>query len=160
MQILTLVTVGLFWIAMVGVCGYAVVCGGRPERLGAAINMVAWLATVAMRLTSASAWLPAALSVLVIDVAVTIGFFWLATTSTRFWPIWAFGFALSNLLVSVAGALLPHVVLFAYHTGLGISAYLALCALALGTYGLPRNADPVLRNGTRPQWQETRPRAT
>lgn len=149
MHATTLITVGSFWTAMIGVCGYAAAFGGRPERVGAAISMVAWLMTMTMRLAFASAWLPAALSILVIDIAVAIGFFWLATTSTRFWPIWAFGFALSDLLLSVAGALLPQTKLFVYHTGLGIYAYLALGALALGTYRLPRDADPVLRNGTR-----------
>lgn len=155
MQPATLITVVAFWTAMLGVCGYACAYGGRPERFGAALSMGAWILTMVMRLTFASAWLPADLSILAIDIAVAVGFFWLAVTSTRFWPIWAFGFALSNLLMSVAGALLPHIELFAYHTGLGVYAYLALGALALGTYRLPRDAGPVLRNGARVQCQET-----
>ncbi len=149
MAITTLITVITFWTAMIAACGYALARGGRPERLGAAINIAGWLMTMAVRLAFASAWLPAAVSILAIDVAVAAGFFWLSTTSTRFWPIWAFGFALSDLLMSIAGALLPHVKLFVYHTGLGIYAYLALGALALGTYRLPRDADKVLRHGSR-----------
>lgn len=155
MQITTAITVFSFWAAMLGICGYAFACGGRPERLGAAISLAAWLLTMMMRVAFASAWLPAALSILAIDIAVAVGFFWLAVTTTRFWPIWACGFAFSNLLMSVAGALLPRIELFAYHTGLGAYAYLALGALALGTYRLPRDADPVVRHGARVQWQET-----
>lgn len=158
MQLTTFISVGSFWFAMIGVCGYASICGGRPERIGATISMVSWILTMAMRLMFVSAWFPAALSVLAIDIAVTAGFFWLAVTTTRFWPIWAFGFALSDILTSVAGALLPRTVLFVYHTGLGIYAYLALGALALGTYRLPRDADPVLRSGARGHVRSRRPK--
>lgn len=153
MRYTALITVIAFWTAIIGVCGYAIVRGGQPERFGAVINLLAWFVTMMTRLVFASAWLPAAMSVLSVDIAVAASFFWLAITTTRFWPIWAFGFALSNILVSVAGALLPQIELFAYHTGLGIYACLALGALALGTYRLPREADPVLRNGSRVQWQ-------
>ncbi len=145
----------LSWTVLAVTCGYAVLRGGRPERFGVLINVVGSVVSLVVRLFFASAWLPAALSILAIDIAVAVGFFWLATTTTRFWPIWAFGFALSNLLMSVAGALLPRTELFVYHTGLGIYAYLALGALALGTYRLPRNAGPALRNGSRVQCQET-----
>lgn len=142
----------LFWAVFLGVNGYAAWRGGRPERIGAAINVAGCIATAAVRLLHASAWLPAALSVLSIDIAVAAGFFWLAVRTVRFWPVWAFGFTLANLLVSIAAALLPAVAPFVYHTGLGLYAYLAFAALALGTMQLPRDATPALRNGFRTQW--------
>lgn len=144
----------LFWIALAGTCGYALVRGGRPERIGATINVVACLATMAARLLFASAWLPAALSVLLIDLGVVAGFFWLSIRTIRFWPIWACGFAFANILMSLMGAALPTVALFAYHTGLSIYAYLALGALWLGTFRLPPDADPAAKNGFRRQWTE------
>lgn len=49
----------------------------------------------------------------------------------------------------LAGALLPNVVIVIYQTGLAIYAYLALGALALGTYRMPRDADPIAKNGFR-----------
>jgi len=138
------------------ICVYAIARGGRPERAGAAINLVAVGATWALRTIDAAHLAPADLLILSIDAIVAGSFFWLGISTIRFWPIWAAGFAGADLFMSVFGALMPHVPLFAYHTGLGIYAYLALGALALGTLRLPRDAQPYLRNGSRRLWVEHR----
>ena len=131
----------------------AFVRGGRPERLGGLINLAGLVASTAFRLIAPSmSWAPGAASILAIDLCVAGGFFWLGATTVRFWPIWAAGFALANLFMSVCGALLPRVSLFAYHTGLGIYAYLALGALALGTLRLVPDAEPHIRHGSRRSW--------
>jgi hypothetical protein len=142
----------LFDATLALVCGYALINGGRPERLGAVINLVASLVTTALRLFDASYFAPLASVIIVIDLAVAASFYRLAVTTTRFWPIWAAGFALADLFMSGAGALMPQVPLFAFHTGLGIYAYLALGALALGTFRLARDAEPHVRNGSRRLW--------
>lgn len=143
----------LFNAVMVAVLLFAFVRGGRPERLGVLINLCGFGATVAARLLLARmAWAPGGITILAIDLGVTAAFFWLGITTIRFWPIWAAGFALAGLFMSLCGALLPNMPLFALHTGLGIYAYLALGALAVGTFGLPRNAPPHLKNGSRRQW--------
>lgn len=144
----------LFDGVLLVVCGYAFIRGGRPERAGAAINLLAAGISDFLRLQNAIHLAPADIMILVIDSAVAASFFWLGVTTIRFWPIWAAGFALSDLFMSVLGGLLPQVPLFAYHTQLGIYAYLALGALALGTYRLPRNALPHLWNGSRRSWQQ------
>lgn len=142
-----------FNVVMVAVLLFASLRGGRPERLGVLINIVGFGATTAFRLAvPAVTWAPGAVIVLGIDACVAVGFFWLGITTIRFWPIWAAGFALADLFMSVCGALLPHFSLFAYHTGLGIYAYLALGALALGTFRLPADAERYLRNGSRRSW--------
>lgn len=138
-----------FWAALIGTCVYAFLRGGRPERIGAAVNVLGCLATLVVRLALASAWLPAAATVLLIDLAVAACFFWLAIRTIRFWPIWACGFAVANILMSIMAAVVPHVALFAYHTGLGIYGYLALGALALGTFGLRDSVEPAVRDGFR-----------
>ena len=134
---------------LVVICLYAAVRGGRPERIGAGINMAASGLTTALRLANPYFYAPAELLVLSIDASVIAGFFWLATSTTRFWPIWAFGFALANFFVSIAGGLIPQTPLFAYHTGLGLYAYLALAALAIGTFHLPERASVSCRDGRR-----------
>jgi hypothetical protein len=141
-----------FNVAMAATLIFALVCGGRPERIGALINLGGFVLTVLVRLLVPAAWTPAEVAVLLIDVAVAAGFYWLALTTIRFWPIWAAGFAFADLFMSIAGALLPHTPLFAYQSGLVIYAYLALGALALGTLGLPRDAEPHIRNGSRRAW--------
>ncbi|WP_010165195.1 hypothetical protein [Sphingomonas sp. PAMC 26617] len=143
----------IFNVVMVGVLLFAALRGGRPERLGALINMAGFATTTAIRLIAArQGWAPGEVSILVIDAGVAAGFYWLGVTTTRFWPIWAAGFAVADLFMSIFGALLPRVPLFAYHTGLGIYAYLALGALALGTFRLPAKAEPYIRNGSRRLW--------
>ncbi|RYF09633.1 MAG: hypothetical protein EOO77_23360, partial [Oxalobacteraceae bacterium] len=109
-------------------------------------------ATWAFRTFDAAHLAPADVAILSIDVVVAGNFFWLGISTIRFWPIWAAVFAVADLFMSIFGALLPRVPLFAYHTGLGIYAYLALGALALGTFRLPKNAEPYIRNGSRRLW--------
>lgn len=143
----------VFNIVMVAVSVFALLRGGRPERLGVLINLGGFAATTVVRLLLPSlAWTPGEVATLTIDLAVAGSFYWLGITTIRFWPIWAAGFAVANLFMSFCGALLPRIPLFAYHTGLGIYAYLALGALALGTLRLPRDAGPYLRNGSRRSW--------
>jgi hypothetical protein len=142
----------LFNATLLLVGAYAFRRGGRPERIGAVVNLLAASITTALRLLNAQYFEPAELLVLSIDMVVAGSFFWLAATTIRFWPVWAAGFAVADLFMSVCGELLPHVQLFAYHTGLGIYAYLALGALALGTFRLGRHAEPHVRNGSRRLW--------
>ncbi|WP_174837087.1 hypothetical protein [Sphingomonas sp. CL5.1] len=136
-------------MVLFGVCGWALLRGGRPERIGAVINLLASCVTTALRLIDAHFYAPAEVVVLAIDLGVAAGFFWLAIATIRFWPIWAFGFALANLFTNVVGPWIPRTPLFAYLTGLGIYAYLALGALLLGTLRLPRSAQAWLRRGMR-----------
>lgn len=144
----------LFNATLLLVCGYAIIRGGRPERIGGLINLLASLLTTGLRLVHVEYFAPAHVVILAIDIAVMGGFYWLGITTIRFWPIWAGGFALANLFMSLLGGLLPRVPLFVYHTQLGIYAYLALGALAVGTFRLPRNAEPHLRTGSRQSWKQ------
>lgn len=132
------------------VCSYALIRGGPPERWGAIINLAGTILSSAARLSGIASWAPGEWIILVIDGLVTLGFYRLATTTTRFWPIWALGFGFADLYVSVVGKYLPGAVALAYKTGLGIYGYLALFALALGTFRLPADADAHLRSGARP----------
>jgi hypothetical protein len=134
--------------ALVTTCIYAVVRGDRPEKIGASINIVASGLTTVLRLANPHFYAPAELMVLSIDAMVVAGFYWLAISTTRFWPIWAFGFAVANIFVSIAGGLNPKTPLFAYHTGLGLYAYLALASLVIGTFHLPKRGS-AFRDGRR-----------
>lgn len=135
---------------LIAVCTFAFLRGGRPEQVGAAVNLGASSATFALRFFQIVRGAPAELVVLAIDISVLACFFWLAIRTVRFWPVWAFGFALADVVVSLAGDLLPKAPLFAYQTTLGIYAYLALGALAIGTYQLPRYAVGDQGHGFRP----------
>lgn len=134
---------------LLGTCLFAAVRGGRPERIGALINLLGSAVSSAVRITGIGSWAPAEIAIMMIDLGVAAAFFWLAVTTTRFWPIWAFGFALADIFTSWAGGLLPGILPSAYATGLGLYAYLALAALTAGTWALPRHASPSQWRGGR-----------
>lgn len=143
----------LFDAFLLATCGYAFIRGGRPERLGALVNITAAGLTIGLRYLGIASGAPAEITVLLVDITVVGAFYWLAIKTTRFWPIWAFGFALANIFTSVAGRLMPAAPLFAYHTGMGIFAYLALAALASGAARLPKSASAELKRGARSRWK-------
>ena len=146
-----------FNVMLIFTCVYAFIRGGRPERIGATANLLGSMLTAGVRLATPRAWAPMHAVVFAIDIGVTATFFWLAVRTSRFWPIWAFGFGLADILMAMGGGLLARVPLFAYQTGLGIYAYLALGALLLGTWRLPSNASPMERRGIRHDATEGRP---
>lgn len=151
---MTFILAWMYAVTLASTCVYALFRGGRPERTGALICAAASVATAVVRWWLPSEWLPAAGAVLGIDLATGAAFFWLAISTIRFWPIWAFGFALSNVVASIAGVLLPKLQLFAFHSGLGAYAYLIMGAIILGVYRLPTSADFIIRNGSRRLWRQ------
>ena len=142
----------IFNLFLITTCVISLFWGGGPEKIGAALNVVASVATTALRLLDARYFAPISVAIFSIDLIVLAGFFWLAVRTTRFWPLWAFGFALADVVLSLAGALFPAVPLFAFHTGLGLYAYLALIAMTSGTISSRRSqhAEPVWRSRTIP----------
>jgi hypothetical protein len=140
-------------------CACAFIRGGRPEWIGAIANLLGSILTAGVHMATPKAWAPMHAVIFAIDVGVTATFFWLAVRTSRFWPIWAFGFGLADILMALGGGLLARVPLFAYQTGLGIYAYLALGALLLGTWRLPSNASLSERRGVRHDAEETGPKS-
>lgn len=134
------------------VCVIALARGGRPERLGALICFTGSVLSSAARLTGVANWAPSHWLILSIDAAVALGFFWLAVTTIRFWPIWASAFALDDIFVSIAGTVFPRSTLLAYQSGLGVYAYLALFVIALASLRMPRDASAAVRHGGRAQY--------
>ena len=139
----------VFDVSLLAVCAHAALRGKGPERLGAAINLGAVMATNIARLMGLATWLPTDALLWVIDLSVLASFFWLGVASTRFWPIWCFGFALADICLHLARMTMPDQRLFVYATGEGIWAYLALAALAIGTYRASRDTTPAATNGWR-----------
>jgi hypothetical protein len=134
-------------IMLGAVCLLILVRGGRPERIGAMVNLTASILSSVARLTGIASWAPGEFIILSIDVAVVFCFYRLAINTTRFWPIWAFGFALADIFVSFAGTLFPRTTLLPYQTGLGIYAYMALISLAIGGARIPEGGDGSRQSG-------------
>ncbi len=129
----------LFYTAcLVASCGYALVCGGRPERLGAAINIGGSVISLLVGMLTPAIWQSAMAGLSAIDLAVALGFLALAIATTRYWPIWAFGFSIAGVAAHLARAIQPAVPAMAYFRSEAVWAYPSLAALAIGTWSTHR----------------------
>ena len=123
----------LYYLLLIGVALHALLRGGAPERVGAALNIGASLLTFAVIPPLHVRWRSVDLPTFAIDAAVAAGFFAIAQRSDRFWPVWCLGFATANLFVHFARLAVQDEVPLAYADGSVAWAYLALVALAIGT---------------------------
>ncbi len=127
----------LYWVSLCAVCIYAFVFGGRTERLGALLMIVATAATMALmifrvplRATQAETL---ATAVFVVDLALLVGFVLLSIGTTKFWPLWAAGFHLASIFTHLADMIDPTLLPRAYILFQPFWAYPMFLALAVGT---------------------------
>lgn len=137
-------TLALPWwapiIAFGGICGAALWKGGRPERIAAAVMLLSWAATFALR---DRRWTEPQWGGLVTDTACFIFLAVLALRSNRYWPLWAAGFQLLAVITHGARLMDPSLGAWAYVTAGVIWSYLVLFALAWGTWGYWRAGRPA-----------------
>lgn len=123
----------LFSVLLVLACGYALMRGGAPERIAAAIL---FLGSVLSPLV-ASAWLTRFQHVehgmLMVDLIVFALFFILALTTRRFWPLWMTAMQGVNL-VSHLSILAPDVIPRVYGNAVTLSIYPMLLVLVVATW--------------------------
>lgn len=112
---------------------FALKFGSGPERIGAIANLAGSVVTGAVIYSGLEGWGARHLSTWIVDLSVTGCFFWLAIASLRFWPIWCFGFALSDVILHVTSLVLPSGIAPFYQSEQVIWAYTSLGALALAT---------------------------
>jgi hypothetical protein len=120
---LTLLVIGAF----------ALLRGSGPEKFGASVNIVGSCATTLLMAAGIQKWGAGYAATWLVDLSVIATFFWIAVASTRFWPIWCFGFALCDILLHPASILMPREIAFYYESAQGIWAYMSLGVLAVAT---------------------------
>jgi hypothetical protein len=128
----------IYTACLVGCCGYALACGGRPERWGAGINLAGSMVTLLVGLLTPAIWQSAMAGLSLIDLLVALGFLALAIGTTRYWPIWAFGFSTAGVTAHLARAIQHSVPAMAYFRSEAVWAYPSLAALAIGTWNARR----------------------
>ena len=69
-----------------------------------------------------------------VDLAVFVGFLWVALRSERFWPLWMAGLQLTAILGHVLKAIDVELFARAYAAALVFWAYPMLLVLAIGTW--------------------------
>lgn len=123
----------LFVLILVGVCAYAFVRGGPSERAGAAIIVIAALASQVASLLG-NHWSGPEYYVMAVDVLTFVAFVALAYRSRKFWPIWAAAAQLVGTLTHLAPLVVERAILFeAYTATQPFWAFPVLLALFLGT---------------------------
>ena len=145
-----------FYLLLLVCCGYALLRGGGPERIGASIYTVGTGLTVLARGEAAIRYGSLEVGPLIDDLAALIAFLVLALRARRFWPLWMTAFQAVSTAGHLAKLADPEMMRWAYAFLLGIWSYPMLLLLALGTFNHQRR---LKRNGTDPSWSSFSPRS-
>jgi hypothetical protein len=121
----------IWTILMFSVSIFAFRQGGRPERIVAVVNVLAWAATPMMYRAD---WWSAQWGMLGVDVLFFLGLAWLAVTTNRTWLLFAAAFQLLGVITHFAMVVDPGVRAGAYLRGLVIWSYMVLGSLGVGAW--------------------------
>lgn len=117
-------------IATVCVCGYALVAGGRTERLGGALFFIGY--AIANLIT---AMVPSFIKWghIAVDAISLIGFIGLCWKAPHPWPLWATGCVMASVAVNLIGLTNVQITMWVYMTVLILAGYGVLLSLLVGT---------------------------
>lgn len=139
----------VFLVILLACCGFALVCGGAPERIGAAIYAGGSFATLAVVSAPPIRFQGIEVGVFIVDGFVFLGFLALALRANRFWPLWVSALVGIGIAGHLAMLLRPQVIPWAYAAVLSIWSYPILAVMTAGTW---RHRRRRIRNGADPSW--------
>ena len=124
----------LFRLLLVAVILFALLRGGRDERIVALLCLAGVIGTELLLPPPDQRFAGMELGVMAVDLVLLAGFIAVALRSARFWPLWVAGLqltaAMGHLLKGIDTDLLPH----AYGAALTFWSYPILLILAVGTW--------------------------
>lgn len=123
-----------FRILLALVALYALLRGTRDERQVSLILVVGVIATHLVISPERHRFGGLETAVMLVDVAVFLGFVWVALKSERFWPLWIAGLQLTTLFGHALKALDSTLFSWAYGAALAIWSYPIVILLAVGTW--------------------------
>ena len=124
----------LFRILLVLVALYALLRGKRDERQVGVIFVVGVVATELVLPPARERFASVETHLMLVDIAVFLGFTWVALRSERFWPLWIAGLQLTAIFGHVLKAVEVDLFSRAYAAALVFWAYPMLLILAIGTW--------------------------
>lgn len=128
-------TVPFFWTAFLVCCLYALIRGGAPERIGAAIFIAAVILTgLAVSSMEGQAYRILEVGQLLVDGAMLVAFLVLALITTRFWPIWMSGLQAVQVAAHLAKLADPELIYWAYGVGQAFWSYPMMALLGAATW--------------------------
>ncbi|HZG08257.1 MAG TPA: hypothetical protein VEZ70_04660 [Allosphingosinicella sp.] len=128
---------------------YALLHGGKPERIGAAILGVGSIATFLVVSAPAARFGSVELGILFVDVAALAGFLALALRAERLWPLWLTALHAIGTAAHVVKLVAPDVIPWAYAFALAFWSYPMLLLLVLGTW---QHRKRLARHGADKSW--------
>ncbi len=133
--------IGLSFAAVI--CLFAVLKGGRPEKITGVVFMIAAL------ISSQSAdyrWIEPQYAIMAIDGTMFVFLVVVSLMADRWWPMFAAGFQLLGLVIHAAFAAQERVISLAYMTALLIIGYAVFVALGVGAFAHWRRERAAARN--------------
>ena len=124
----------LFRVLLVLVTLYAFLRGRRDERQVVSIFVIGVIATELVLPPPRLRFEGVETHLMLVDVAVFLGFLWVALRSERFWPLWIAGLQLTEIFGHVLKAIDLQLFARAYAAALVFWAYPMLLILAVGTW--------------------------
>ena len=129
-----------FRVLLALVAVYAFLRGSRDERQVGVVLVVGVVATTLVLSPVAHRFSGLESSVMYVDIAVFLGFLWVALRSERFWPLWIAGLQLTTILGHILKAVDVHLFSRAYGAALMFWGYPIVLILAIGTWRGRRRA--------------------
>ena len=123
-----------FRVLLALVAVYAFLRGSRDERQVGVVLVVGVVATTLVLSPVAHRFSGLESSVMYVDIAVFLGFLWVALRSERFWPLWIAGLQLTTILGHILKAVDVHLFSRAYGAALMFWSYPIILILAIGTW--------------------------
>ncbi|MEZ0495156.1 hypothetical protein [Sphingomonas sp. IW22] len=135
-----MLNVVFFFILLAGSCGYALFAGGTPERVAAILILAASIIDFALVSMNARPLADREVTVLLFDIALTIGMIVLALKAERWWPMVVAGVLIVGVEMQLGVWLAPVHHRQVYKIAHAFSAYPVLLMLMIGTWRHRRRA--------------------
>ena len=126
---------GKLYYVLLDLCWiYALLRGGVPERLGAAIVAIGSAITVAAMSSRAGRFGSVEVGAFIVDVLCLIAFLALALRANRYWPLWIVALQIIGTAAHAVKLADPALIGRAYAFALAFWSYPMLLLIALGTW--------------------------
>ena len=138
------------YFTAVGLCTlYAVLKGGPPERIGAAIFASAYILSLIAAASGGARYDWVEVGVFAVDVGMLLALLALALVANRFWTLWVAALQIIGTAGHAVKLADPELMRSGYAIALALWSYPMWLLLVLGTWNHRRR---LARNGVDPSW--------
>jgi hypothetical protein len=141
------------YLTVIGLCClYALLKGGPPERIGAAIFAAAYILSLIAAANGGARYEWVEVGVFAVDVAMLLALLALALRANRFWTLWVTALQIIGTAGHAVKLADPELVRSGYAIALALWSYPMWLLLVIGTWNHRRR---LARNGADPSWSSS-----